>query len=692
MEERLPRKLAAILYTDVAGYSRLTGEDEDATHRRLSEYLDLISATVEQYHGRVMHYAGDAVLAMFDAVVDALCCAAVVQRDLIGRNEILPDERKVQFRIGVNMGDVIEDRDDIYGDGVNVAARLESLGKPGGICISDSVHTAVGNKLPLEYEFIGEQQVKNIAKPVKAYHARLKPGAELPSPTAFSKRRQPIRPYILAATTIALVIAGGILIWFQPWQPKEEPASIEQMAFPLPDKPSLAVLPFTNMTGDPEQEYFSDGITDDLITDLSKISGLFVIARNSTFAYKGIPVKVRQVAEELGVRYVLEGSVRRAGETVRINVQLIDATTGGHLWAERYDGSLTNVFALQDKVTQKIVIALAVNLTADEKTRRTNKETDSPAAYDAFLEGWTRYRLFTPDDFVKAIPHLERAIELDPNYSRAHAALAAVYVEAWYNLWVRMVRMSARRGLPAAKRHLKAAMQNPTPLAHQVASLMSIIEGHYDEAIADAERAVALDPNDPSGYVAMARALLLAGRSAESLEFINKAARLDPRSDFLYWLGAAQFHLERYDEAAATMIRATEHNPGDLRSFLYLAAAYGHLERQQDAKSAFETFKELRARIPSLASSWPTYTSEQLNLLLFKRQAETERLHKGLSKLGYELPPEVVEASPEGITFKKSTFTTAAQVYDAAAEYCRKREKTSILINASFPVYEFSCR
>ncbi len=261
---------------------------------------------------------------------------------------------------------------------------------------------------------------------------------------------------------------------------------MERMAFPLPDKPSIAVLPFTNMSGDPEQEYFVDGMTEDLITDLSKLSGLFVIARNSTFTYKGKPVKVRQVAEDFGVRYVLEGSVRRVGEQVRINAQLIDATTGGHLWAERYDGSLTDVFELQDKVTQKIVSALAVNLTTDEETRGMSKETDNPAAYDAFLEGWTRYRLFTPDDFVKAIPHLERAIELDPNYSRAHAALAAVYGEAYYNYWVRMIGLSPQGTLASIKRHLQVAMQNPTPLAHQIASLMFIVEGHYDEAFAEA--------------------------------------------------------------------------------------------------------------------------------------------------------------------------------------------------------------
>ncbi len=637
--EPLPRKLAAILYADVAGYSRLTGEDEDTTHRRLTEYLDHIAITIERYGGRVMHYAGDAVLAMFEAVVDALSCAAQLQLDLKARNEDLPDERKVQFRIGVNLGDVIEDRDDIYGDGVNVAARLESLAEPGGICISESVHTAVGTKLPFDYEFMGEQEVKNIAKPVRAYHARVKPGAVLPEPSVRPKPRSP-KHHVMAATAAAvvLVIGAGVIAWWQPWQPREEPASLERMAFPLPDKPSIAVLPFDNMSGDPEQEYFADGMVDDLITDLSKISGLFVIARNSTFTYKGKPVKVQQVAEELGVRYVLEGSVRRAGDQIRINAQLIDATTGGHVWAERYDSSLTDVFALQDKITQNIATALAVNLTAGEQERQTLQETDSPEAYDAFLRGWTHYRLNTRDDFAKAVPYLEKAIELDPSYGRAHAALATIYWESWDKEWVRSLGISFNEAIEMARRHLEAAMKDPTPLAHRIASKMLSTQGRWDEAIAEAERAIALDANDPDGYAAMGRLLIKSGRPADGLEFIETAMRLDPQSDYLYRLGDAQFHMERYDEAAATMLRATKRNPGGEWSFVLLAAAYGQLEREPEAKAAIETFNEMRAE----AGRGP-YTLAHLAEWTFKESAERERLREGLRKAGL---PEGVSAGP----------------------------------------------
>jgi TolB-like protein/class 3 adenylate cyclase len=404
----LPRKLAAILYADVAGYSRLTGEDEDATHRRLSEYLDLISTTVEQHRGRVMHYAGDAALAMFDAVVDAVSCAAHIQKDLGTRNEELPDESKVEFRIGVNLGDVIEDRGDIYGDGVNVAARLESLAKPGGICISESVRLAVSKKLPLDFDFMGEQSVKNITEPVRAYHAQLTAGASLPTPQraagepAVSRRSR--RSLYAIAALAALLVAVGSLFYWHPWQPGAGAELFGHAPPALPDKPSIVVLPFANMSDDPQQEYFADGMTDDLITDLSKISGLFVISRNSAFTYKGKNVDLKAVGKELGVKFVLEGSVRRVGDQVRINAQLIDSKSGGHVWADRYDGSMVDVFAFQDRVTRKIITGLSVNLTTMEEDARTQRGTTNADAYDAFLQGWELYLRLSADDFVKAIP------------------------------------------------------------------------------------------------------------------------------------------------------------------------------------------------------------------------------------------------------------------------------------------------
>ncbi len=632
MEKRLPRKLAAILYADVVDYSRLTGEDEDSTHRRLTEYFDQIAVTVELHGGHVMHYAGDAVLAMFEAVVDALSCAAQVQSDLKTRNGDLPDERKVQFRIGLNLGDVIEDRHDIYGDGVNVAARLESLAAPGGICLSESVYTAVSNKLPFDYEFMGEQEVKNIAQPVKAYHARLKPDAVVPEPRGAARKGNQMQRAIVAAVVVILVVVGGVITWLKPWEPGGEPASIGRMAFPLPDKPSIAVLPFINMSDDAKQEYFVDGMTEDLITDLSKLSGLFVISRNSTFTYKGKSVKVRQVAEDLGVRYVLEGSVRRDGDQVRVNAQLIDATTGGHLWANRYDGHLDNIFALQDRMTKKIFAALALELSAGEQEKLGRKETNNIDAYDAFLKGWEHYRRWTPDDFRKALPYFQRAIELDPQYGRANAAIASIYTEGYLKAWdwSHVVGVSAEAMPGLAGEYLKEALKYPTPLAHQVASKWYVILLFPEEAISEAARAIALDPNDAVGYAAMATALIYSGKPAEAIEFVDKAIRFDPHNmpNYLFTQGMAYFGMEQFQQAVSVFERAFKLNPElGLVQRAYLAAAYMHLG--QEEKAVAELDKSEIKEVRELYDLYVKYEGAY-----YKRPEDTARLIRGLQKIG----------------------------------------------------------
>ena len=592
----MERRLAAILAADVVGYSRLVGEDEEGTLRTLGACREVIDGLVTEHRGRVFGSAGDSVVAEFASPVEAVRCAADIQRDLERRNADLPEDRQMRFRIGINLGDVIVEGDNLLGDGVNVAARLETLANAGGICLSQPVFDQIKNKLELGYEYLGEHAVKNIADPVRVYRVLLEPDASGTVIGEAKRAKQPWKRVVVAAVVVVLIGVAGAALWLKPWGPREEPASIQRMAHPLPDKPSIAVLPFANMSDDPKQEYFVDGITEDLITDLSKLSGLFVISRNSTFTYKGKTVTIRQVAEELGVRYVLEGSVRRVGDEVRINAQLIDATTGGHVWAERYDSSLTDVFALQDKVTQNIVTALAVNLTAGEQVQQARKETDSPEAYDAFLRGWAHYVLHTPDDFAKAIPYLENAVELDPTYGRAHAALAAIYWEGYDSLWAKSLGLSSNEAYDKARRHLEEALKDPTPLAHRIVAKMHGTGGRWDEAMAEAERAIALDANDPNGYVAMSILLVDVGRPAEGLEFIETAMRLDPQSDYLYRLGEAQFHLERYDEAAATLLRAAKRNPSDEWNFFLLAAAYGQLGREQEARSAIETFNNMRLK------------------------------------------------------------------------------------------------
>lgn len=457
------RKLTAILSADVEGYSRLMGEDEESTVRTLTAYREIMSSLIQQYRGRVVDSPGDNLLAEFSSVVDAVQCGVEIQQVLKARNAGLPESRRMEFRIGVNLGDVIEEGERIYGDGVNIAARVEGLAEKGSICISGSAYEQIKNKLALGYEYLGEHEVKNIVEPVRVYKAQIEPVVKRAEKRAVLRRWQ-----WEALAAVAVLVLGAVAFWnfyLRPQPPTEEVASVEKMALPLPDKPSIAVLPFVNMSGDPEQEYFSDGITEDLITDLSQISGLFIIARNSTFAYKGKPVKIKQVAEDLGVRYVLEGSVRKADKQVRINVQLIDVTTGHHIWAKRYDGYIENIFALQDKITQKIVAALAVKLTAGEKEQVARKETDSVAAYDAFLKGWGHYLRHTPEDFAKAVSHFEKAVELDPNYGRAYASMALIYSRAprLGDLWLDALYVFSSVADRRAKKYLKMAMKNPTP-------------------------------------------------------------------------------------------------------------------------------------------------------------------------------------------------------------------------------------
>ncbi|NNL76452.1 MAG: adenylate/guanylate cyclase domain-containing protein [Desulfobacterales bacterium] len=633
-EKRARRKLSGILSADAVGYSRLMQEDEALTIRRLEDSKKLMSSHIQQYRGRVVDAPGDNMLAEFGSVVEATECAVKIQNDLNAKNADLPDNCRMPFRIGINLGDVVEENDRIYGDGINITARIEGLADPGGICISRTAYDHVKNKLELGYEYMGEHSVKNISEPVRVYRVLMEPGA---SGKVIGEKRfigRISRRTAITAIIILIVIAGGLVGWnFYLHQSKRvEPANLAKMAFPLPDKPSIAVLPFTNMSGDPEQEYFSDGITEDLITDLSKISELFVIARNSVFTYKGKSVKISQVAEELGVQYVLEGSVRRADDQVRINTQLIDATTGGHLWAERYDGMMENVFGLQDKITQKIVAALKVTLTAEEEKQTASGETSDPAAYDAFLKGWAHYRRKTLEDFAKAVPYLDEAVERDPSYSRAYAALAAVYWEGSRYRYQKNLYMSRPEADLMANIYLAEAMQIPTSLAHYIASDIHRFFGRHQEAITEATRAIALDANDPVGFFAMASALIWAGNPVDGADFIKKAMRLDPHypPDYLYHLGKAQFFMGQFDEAAATLEEVKRRFPDYDWTFFYLAAIYGHLGREQEAKSAIKMFDERMTN----AGSRIILSLQWIDLWPFKERKDIERLREGLRIAG----------------------------------------------------------
>ena len=641
LERGMERRLAAVLIADVVGYSRLSQADEEGTRVRFQADLhEIFEPTIAKHHGRLVKTMGDGVLVEFRSVVDAIRCAVEVQSAKAMRSAAIPTDQRLAFRIGVNLGDVIVEGDDIHGDGVIIAERLQGIAEPGSVMISGTAYDQVKNKVDVGFEFLGERPVKNIAEPVRAYLVLTDPAAAGMTVSAVEKASK-WRSRALAAAALLLVIAVGAMAWVRPWEAEIEPAPNESMALALPDKPSIAVLPFTNMSADPDQEYFADGMTDDLITELSQVSELFVISRNSTFAYKGKAIDVRHVAKELGVRYVLEGSVQRAGDQVRINAQLIDAVNGGHVWANRYDGPISKVFELEDKVTHSITDALALRLTTEEQQSIGRAETSVPAAYDAFLRGWEHFRRATPEDFGRAIPYFEQAIKLDPNYGRAHAALALVYWSIADANWFRGAGISTDLFLGDVTKYLREAEIHPTSTSHQVVGNLAMTFGEYPKAIAELKEAIALDPSDSWSYAYMARTLTLAGRPTDALQYIRTAMRVDPHYPpaFLFYLGFAQFSLEQFEEAAVSFEKAIKLNPSDESGFLFLGATYGYLGQKQEAVSAIAAYDAL-----ARGQSRPTLTARYAwHWWTYLKRADRDRLFDGL--LLAEVP-EVVPTSP----------------------------------------------
>jgi len=577
-EASLKRRLAAILAADAAGYSRLMAIDDSATVAALDAARAVFQAQIGANHGRVIDMAGDSVLAVFETAAGAVSAAVAVQHELSSSSEATPQDRQMRFRIGVHMGDVVEKADGtVYGDGVNIASRLQALAEPGGITVSDAVHGAVRGKVGASFVDQGEQQVKNIAHPVRAF--RLAPAQPLPPP-----------------------------------MPELRP----------PDKPSLAVLPFTNMSGDPEQEYFADGITEDIITDCSKISGLFVIARNSTFTFKKQSVDIREVGRKLGVRHVLEGSVRRAGTRVRINAQLIDAESGGHVWADRYDRDIADIFLVQDEVTRKIVQTLEVTLTGSEKARRSDPGKVDVEAYDCLIRGRSCLLQFNAEAMIEARAMFERALAIDPGLAKGYACLALVHDTEYANAWNGRTERDLEHALVLAR---KACEADPfEPLSHHALAMTLMWMRRLDDAEAAARRVVELDPNSSQGHGILGAVLEFGGGHEQALGSLERALQLDPQFHVLmHSLGRVHFALGRYTDAEAMFKRRLIHMPATDITRAYLASLYGHTDRHEEARRMWAELMVIN----------PRYTiAHTLRVLPYRNRAPLEQFVEGLRKAG----------------------------------------------------------
>ncbi|MFT5181413.1 MAG: adenylate cyclase [Alphaproteobacteria bacterium] len=553
-EERVQRRLAAIMAADVVGYSRLMEADEDLTRARLrSLYAELIDPLIAADGGRIVKTMGDGILVEFPSVVDAVRNAISIQAVMRRRNADIAAEMRIVFRVGVNVGDVIIEGDDIHGDGVNIAARMEGLCEPGEVYVSGVVYEQAVGKLEASFEDLGEQTVKNIAKPVRVYRVRdeAKTDARLVSQTT-------------------------------------------DMSPGLPDKPSVAVLPFNNMSGDPEQEYFSDGMAEDLITDISKISGLSVTSRNSSFVFKGQTVDVVEVAKKLRVKHIVEGSVRKMGDRLRINAQLIDGTDGRHIWAERYDGNMAEIFEFQDDIREQIVSALRVSLTPADKAIAKRKPTESVEAYDLFLKGRAIYSRYSHEQILEAIKCLEAAIEIDPNFSDAYSYLSFCHFLGWAQVFPGF-EDNLERAHELAERSVSLDSTSAYALAHL--GWVQTFLHRYDPAAANCEKAIALAANNAEVYADCGHVLNYLGDPKRALEMINRAFDLEMFAPAMweYYAGVSHLLLRQYDEALAKLNQSVERAPL-IHGYAYLACAYVELDRLDDARGAIKKLLEIEPR------------------------------------------------------------------------------------------------
>jgi adenylate cyclase len=540
------RRLTAILAADVAGYSRLMGADEEGTHERLKAHLrELVDPKIKEHRGRIVKNTGDGFLAEFASVIDAVRCAAEVQRGMADRNAATPPEERIEFRVGINLGDVIAEGEDIFGDGVNIAARLEGLSEPGGVLVSNTVHDHVRDRLPFAFEDLGEQQVKNIARPVRVYRVR--------------DRAIPLG---------------------ETWPGSAQP-------LPLPDKPSIAVLPFQNMTGDAEQDYFVDGIVEEITTAISRLPWLFVIARNSSFTYKGRAVDVKQVARELGVRYVLEGSIRRAGNRVRISGQLIDTETSAHIWADRFDGALDDIFDLQDQVAGSVIGAIEPKLRSSEIARASRKPTDSLDAYDLYLRALGEHYKFTPESMREAIELLERALVIDPSYAPAAALMGPCRIAQRIQGWHLLSDQERADVVRLARQAIATGKDDPDALSGAGLTI-AYLAGDHAAAARAIDRALALNPNSAGAWLVRGWVECWQNRPGPAIQAVERAMRLNPLGQesqgLKTQLAVAHLAAGRYEEAKDWVDEALDERPEGVPSIRLKAILCGLLGRIEEGK------------------------------------------------------------------------------------------------------------
>ena len=629
MSKGILRRLAAIVAADVVEYSRLVREDEEATLRALRAHRqEFTDPLIAQFGGRIANTAGDSLLLEFPSAVEAVRCALAIQAGMAERNTGIDPERQITFRIGINVGDVVAEGDDLLGDGVNVAARLESLAEPGGIWLSRTARDQVRDQLDLDLEDLGEVEVKNIARPVRAFHVAMNDRAAALAATPADRPPKPKSyAHLYQAATgivLAIVIIVG-LVWWRPWAPDFEPLAPESMTLPLPDKPSIAVLAFENLSGDQAQEFFSDAVSESIITELSRFPELFVIARHSSFSYKGKPVKVNEISRELGVRYLVEGSVQRSVKRIRITVQLIDAISGTHIWAERYDRPLDEIFAIQDDITRTIVATVASKINLSERIQISQRQPTNLSAYEFWQLGQVAFHQWSREGNDEARQMYEKAIDADPEFARGYASLAWVYINGYRWGWTELKREDAlKRARDLAHKAISFAPFDYS--AHWTLANVHMQSGNQEQAIVEYQRAIELNPNAADVLVDGIEPLVYLGRAEEAVPQLKRAMRLNPFHPDWYWwsLGWAQYYSGAYEEALTSILQMNQ-MPNLARRTL--AAVYVRLGRLDEAQAVIKTFLE----------NSPDYTLEKWQQNIkgkFRNPADAEKMTEDLRKAG----------------------------------------------------------